>query len=88
MVDEGDLRFRNPPPDVYFPLHLEVLECLGPELRLPKRLVTSRDRAWRRTVCEDSIDAGFAHLVVAFGIDQEAHMRVEVARRFTYDANV
>ena len=37
---------------------------------------------------EDSVDAGFAHLVVAFGIYEEAHGWVEVAGGFADRADV
>lgn len=56
-----------------------VLECLGTEPVLAQRLVTTGHGAQRRPGREDAVDARLTHLVVAFRIDQEAHVRVQVA---------
>ena len=45
-------------------------------------LPTPRNRALSGTVREDAVDAGLAHFVVAFRVDEEADRGVEVAGGF------
>lgn len=78
----------HPPPNVHLPLHLQILKRRLPEPALPKRSCASGDRARRRTMTEDAVHARLAHLVVTFRVHEELHVRVEVARRFAYWADV
>ena len=72
------LHFRNPAPDIHLPLHTYILEGLFSELGLPQDLGTVWYRALSWAQVEESIDARFAHLVVAF-VDEELHVRVQVS---------
>ena len=56
-----------------------VLKRLFSKPVLAKRLAAACDGARGGTGGEDAVDARLAHLVVAFWVDQEAHVRVEVA---------
>lgn len=84
----GSIHLSDPPPDIYFPLNVDVPERLLPKSLLPQRPSTSCDGARSRSLREDAVDAGFTHLVVAFWVHQEAHVRVQVTGRFAYWANV
>jgi hypothetical protein len=82
------LRARHPPANVHLALHLKVLECLLPELRLSQCPCAARNGTRRWAVAEDAIHARLAHLVVALRVDLELHIGIEVARRFADGANV
>jgi hypothetical protein len=75
-------------PYVDFALDFQVLECLGAEFGFSKRTGASGDWTGRGAVAEYSVDARLAHFVVAFWIDFELHVGVEIARRFADGANV
>jgi hypothetical protein len=82
------LRARYSSAYVHLSLHLEILKCLGPELGLPQRARAACNRARRRPVAEYAVHARLAHFVVAFGVDLELHVGVEVARRLADRADV
>jgi hypothetical protein len=69
-------------------IHLQVLERLRPKFCLPQRPRASSDRTGRGSMTEYAVYTGLAHLVVAFWVDLELHVGVEVARRFADGANV
>lgn len=71
---------HHPSPDIYFALYVDVFECLFAEFVFAQCLAAASNWAAGWASTEDSVHAGLAHLVVAFRVDQEAHVRVEVSR--------
>jgi len=84
----GNIRLRNPPANIHLLLHLDIFKGLPPEPLLAQGPPAPGHGTRGRALREDAVDARLAHLVVAFGVDEEAHVRVQVARRFAYWANV
>lgn len=76
------------PPDINFALNVDVVKGLLAEPLFPQRASTPGDRTRGRTLGEDAVDARLAHFVVAFRVDEEAHVGVEIARRFAYGADI
>jgi len=74
--------------DIALPLDPDVLESLCLESAFPERPPAACDwtRSW--TLREDSVDAGLAHPVIAFGVDFEPHVGVQVAGGFAYWADI
>ena len=66
------------PPDIHLSLNLQILECLRSELGLPQRPFAPCYRTRRRPMAKYAVHTGLAHFMVAFRIDEEAHVRVEV----------
>lgn len=77
-MEESDLHVHHTPPDIHFSLNSNVFKGLLAEAVLSEGLAASSDGAasWARR--EYSVDAGLAHLVVAFWIDEKSHVRVEI----------
>lgn len=69
-------------------LNFQVCKRLLPELDLSQRPGASCYRAWGRPMTEYAVNTRLAHFVVAFRIDLELHIGIEVARRLAYWANV
>lgn len=84
----GYVHFADFRADITLPLDSDVLKSLGLESALPKRSPTACDWAWSWTLREDAVDAGLAHPMVAFGVDLEPHIGVQVAGGFAYWADV
>ena len=82
-VEDG----RNSPPDVDFPLNLQILERLPPKTLLAERAAAAGYGARGWSLAEDPVDAGFTHLVVTGGIDEESHVGVQIASRLTNRAD-
>ena len=82
------LHSRYPAPYVHLALYLQVLKRLFSEFVLPECSSAAGDRAGSGASREDAVDAGLAHLVVAFWVDEEAHVGVEVAGRLADGADV
>lgn len=80
--------FSNPPSNVNFPLYLYIVEGLLAETLFPECAGTPCDWAGGGALGEDPVDTRLAHFVVAFWVDEEAHIGVEIAGRFAYRANV
>ena len=83
-----NIRLSDSSPDVDFALYLDVFESLLAETLLAQGASTAGDWARGGTLGEDAVDAGLAHLVVAFRVHEEAHVRVEVAGGFANGADV
>ena len=82
------LRLGYSPSDIDFTFYRDVLKRLLSKPLFPQRPSTTRNGARSRSLREDAVDAGLTHLVVTFWIDEEPHVRVEIAGRFTNRANV
>lgn len=67
-------------PNVNLPLHVDILERLLPKSILPQCLVTPCHGTIRGTRREYPVDAGLAHLVIAFRVNEEPHVWVQVSR--------
>jgi hypothetical protein len=78
MHEGGDLHVHHAPPNVHLSLNSNVLEGLLAKAVLAEGLAASSDGAASRTRGENSVHAGLAHLVVAFWVDEESHVRVEI----------
>lgn len=59
---------------------MDVVKGLPAEPVLAQGLAAAGDGAGGGSGGEDAVDARLAHFVVAFRVDEEAHVRVEVAR--------
>lgn len=70
---------HHTPPDIYFSLHPDIFECLLAEPIFTQGLATSGYWTVCRTGGKDAVHARLAHLVVAFRVDEKAHVRVEVS---------
>lgn len=79
LVEEIYVHLHDPPPNIYLPFYAYIVECLFPEAVLPQGLAAPRQRTGRGAGREDPVHAGLAHLVIAFWVYKEAHVRVEVA---------
>ena len=82
------LHLSDPPSNINLPLYLYIVEVLLAEALFPKCASTSCDGARGRALGEDAVDTRLAHFVVAFGVDEEAHIGIEIAGRFAYGADV
>ena len=58
---------------------MDVVESLFAETGFAEGACAARNRAGGGAGAEDAVHAGFAHFVVAFRVDEEAHRGVEVA---------
>jgi hypothetical protein len=79
---------HHAPPNIYFSLNADVFECLLAEPILAQCLAAASYRTVRGTGREYAVYARLAHFVVTFRIDEEAHVRVEVPRRFADGADL
>ena len=66
---------------------MDVIKGLFAETGFAEGACAAGDGAGGRAGAEDAVNAGFAHFVVAFGVDEEAHRGVEVAGGAAYGAN-
>lgn len=71
---------HHAPPDVHLSLNSNVLKGLLAKAVLAEGFAASSDGATSRARGENSVHAGLAHLVVAFWVDEESHVRVEIPR--------
>lgn len=78
----------DPPSDINFPLYLYIIKGLLAEALFPECTGTPCNRARGGALGEDAVDTRLAHFVVAFWVDEEAHIGVEIAGRFAYGADV
>ena len=86
--DSRNIHLHDPAPDIHLPLHVDVLKGLLAEPVLSQGLVTSRDGTVRRTGREYPVDTRLTHLVVAFGVDEKLHIRIQVSRRLADRADL
>jgi hypothetical protein len=77
-MEESDLHVHHAPPNIHFSLNPNVLKGLLAEAVLSEGLAASCDGAASWTRREYSVDAGLAHLVVTFRVDEKSHVRVEI----------
>lgn len=85
MFDEG---FGDAPSDVDFTFDLEVFEGLLPEALQAEGAGAAGYGTRGGALGEDAVDARFAHFVVAFWVDEEAHVGAKVAGGFADRADV
>ena len=83
-----DVHSSYPTSYIHFTLNLQVLEFRQPEPLFPQRSRAASDRARGRPLGKYTIDAGFAHLVVTFWVDEKSHVGIEIASRFADGADV
>jgi hypothetical protein len=77
----GDgIHVHHAPPDIHLSLNSNVLKGLLAKAVLAEGLAAPSDGAASGTRGEYSVHAGLAHLVVAFRVDEESHVRVEIPR--------
>lgn len=72
------LHLSDPTSDVNFPFYLYIFKGLLAETLFPECAGTPCDRARAGALGEDAVDARLAHFVVAFWVDEEAHIAVEI----------
>ncbi len=84
---EDKIHRSYPPPHVHLALDFDILKSLFSKPLLAERAMTSSHGTRRGTMAEDAIDAGLTHAVVAFWIDEEAHIAVEISRGFANRAD-
>lgn len=82
MTADGSqiIHLHDPLPNVDLPFDTDILKGLLSESVLAQRLVATGYRTGRGSRREDAVHAGLAHFVIAFWIDEEPHVRVEVSR--------
>jgi hypothetical protein len=78
----------EPFPDVALPFDLDIGKSLSLELGLSEGAAAAGYGARGWPMGENAVDAGFAHAVVAFGVDEKPHLRVEVAGGLAYRADI
>jgi hypothetical protein len=71
---------HHAPSNIHFSLNSNILKGLLAKAVLAEGLTTSGDGAASGSRGEYSVDAGLAHLVVAFWVDEKSHIRVEIPR--------
>ncbi len=82
------VHFANFRTDIALPLDPDILKCLSLESAFPKRSPAASDGAGSWSLREDTVYTGLAHPVIAFGVDFEPHVGVQVAGGFAYWTNV
>lgn len=78
----------HPAPDVDFAFYRKVAEKGGAEAFAAEGAVAAGIGALLGAFVEEAVDAGGAHGVIAFGVDEEFHVAVEVTDCFADGAHV
>lgn len=84
----GSLHRSHPPPYIHLSFNLQILERLPPESLFPQCPCTARYRTWSGSLGENPVHTRLAHFVVAFWVNEKAHVGIEVAGGFANRANV
>ena len=82
------LRLSYPSSNINLPLYCNILKRLLSESLLSQGSSAARNRTRGRSLGEYPVDAGLAHLVVAFRVDEESHVWIKISRRLADGANV
>ena len=74
------MRLRHSLADINLLLHLNIFERLLSKLLLSQDFMTADDGALVGALREEVINTRLTHLVIAFWVDEEPHVWVEVLR--------
>jgi hypothetical protein len=80
IIKNMSIHLHDTSPNIDLPLHTDILKGLLSESVLAQRLVATRYGTGCGTRREDAIYAGLTHPVIAFRVDEESHVWVQISR--------